>query len=200
MPAHAPCRARSTAGPRYRPCRSRRAHHWCRRGWPAGRCLIQGSRWMTARSGVRRTRESAISGRTALIHRRQRPGRAAGRRRWAHRTPELAESIAQEQQRRQGENLDGAEYVGVWNVAHVVELRGIEPLTYSMRTRRGGGWPGIVRRQWGVLAVAQGSGGSWRCCTPRLYSTNIAQLAPAASLLHGGVGLCFPPSTTCRCN
>ena len=54
----------------------------------------------------------------------------------AHRTPQLAETISQEQQRRQGENLDGAEFVGVWNVAHVVELRGIEPLTYSMRTSR----------------------------------------------------------------
>ena len=49
--------------------------------------------------------------------------------------PDLADVLDQEQQRRQGGGPDGVECVGVSNYVLLVELRGFEPLTPSMRTR-----------------------------------------------------------------
>ncbi len=54
-----------------------------------------------------------------------------------HRRPEaLRAAVDQEQQRRQDQSLDGVDYVSVSNNELLVELRGLEPLTFSLRTRR----------------------------------------------------------------
>jgi site-specific DNA recombinase len=54
-----------------------------------------------------------------------------------HREPNgLTEVIDLEQQRRQDQSLDGVDYVSVSNEQLLVELRGLEPLTFSLRTRR----------------------------------------------------------------
>ncbi len=52
-----------------------------------------------------------------------------------HRPEGLIEAVDQEQQRRQGQAPDGVDRVSVSNYELVVELRGFEPLTPSMRTR-----------------------------------------------------------------
>src|SRR5512133_1336895 len=67
----------------------------------------------------------------------------------------------------------GAEYVGVWNVAHVVELRGIEPLTYSMRTSR------ATNCATAPCSPAVTSG------RDDLISPSLAHRTPVGSLRHG---------------
>jgi hypothetical protein len=52
-----------------------------------------------------------------------------------HRPECLVEAVDQEQQRRQGQAPDGVDRVSVSNYELLVELRGFEPLTPSMRTR-----------------------------------------------------------------
>ncbi len=52
-----------------------------------------------------------------------------------HRGDGLTDAVAQEQQRRQEQAPGGVDRVSVSNYAVVVELRGFEPLTPSMRTR-----------------------------------------------------------------
>ena len=54
----------------------------------------------------------------------------------AHRAAGLTETVTRVQKCRRGVGPGGIEHVGVCNVELVVELRGIEPLTYSMRTSR----------------------------------------------------------------
>jgi hypothetical protein len=59
-----------------------------------------------------------------------------------HRPSErLTEVVDQEQQRRQGLSRDGVEHVSVSNNELLVELRGLEPLTFSLRrVRLATGW------------------------------------------------------------
>jgi hypothetical protein len=54
-----------------------------------------------------------------------------------HRRPEgLTAAVDQEQQRRQDQSLDGVDYVSVSNEQLLVELRGLEPPTFSLRRHR----------------------------------------------------------------
>jgi site-specific DNA recombinase len=73
-----------------------------------------------------------------------------------HREPDgLAAVVDQEQQRRQDQSLDGVEHVSVSNEQLLVELRGLEPLTFSLRRHR----VHLVRREHRVIDVA--------CCSGR---------------------------------
>ena len=66
--------------------------------------------------------------------RRQRSPACGARRYWPacrRARASAREAITQEQERRRGGDPGGIDNVGVWNVAPLVELRGIEPLTYS---------------------------------------------------------------------